>query len=180
MQRPRGYFRPELGKCPNARETRRGTPGARDLTGGKPDAALPGVGTTLHEMKSEFAPLAVDFVRPAFIVGVTGHMDLDPAYRDQIKDDFQRIFKWICDRSERSDDALGAGLALTHTPIVLLSSLAPGADQWIVSTAREVDHRAGLRVLAPLPFIKDQYLEASTFQREGIDEEASRFVAEFP
>jgi hypothetical protein len=129
--------------------------------------------------------MSADFFRPAFVVGVTGHMDLDPAHRDRIKVEIKRIFAWLRaspgkHSTNESNTPLGPGLDLKNTPIILLSSLAPGADQWVVEAAREMD--PPLRALAPLPFLKDQYLEASTFKREGVtkDEAASKFLAEFP
>lgn len=126
--------------------------------------------------------LPADSSTPAFVVGVTGHTDLDPAYRDRIKTGVKRIIRWLGNSSNLHDPALGPGLGLTRTPLILLSSLAPGADQWAVEAAREVNHTAGLRILAPMPFLKDQYLNASSFTRDGatLDEAASRFLAEFP
>lgn len=126
-----------------------------------------------------------DFFKPAFIVGITGHMDLDPAHRDRLKAMVKHIFAWLR-ASPRNHDknegntTLGPGLDLQNTPIILLSSLAPGADQWVVEAALEMD--PPLLVLAPLPFLKDQYLEASTFKADGVikDEAASKFLAEFP
>jgi hypothetical protein len=85
-----------------------------------------------------------DFFKPEFIVGVTGHMDLDPAHRDRVKTEVKRIFAWLRasprkrDKSE-NDTPLGLSLDLKNTPIILLSSLAPGADQWVVEAAREMD-----------------------------------------
>ena len=126
-----------------------------------------------------------DFFKPAFIVGVTGHMDLDPAHRDRVKAEVKRFFAWLRaspgkhDKNE-NNTSLGPSLDLKNTPIILLSSLAPGADQWVTEAALEMD--PPLLVLAPLPFLKDQYLEASTFKRDGVmkDEAASKFLAEFP
>ena len=126
-----------------------------------------------------------DSFKPAFILGITGHMDLDPAHRDRVKAEVIRIFAWLR-ASPRNHDkeggntSLGPGLDLKNTPIILLSSLAPGADQWVVEAALETD--PSLLVLAPLPFLKDQYLEASTFKRNGVtkDEAARTFLAEFP
>ena len=129
--------------------------------------------------------MPADLFKPSFIVGVTGHMDLDPAHRDRVKVEVKRIFAWLRTspgkhHKNESNTPLGPGLALKNTPLILLSSLAPGADQWVVEAAREMD--PPLRVLAPLPFLKDQYLQASTFKRDGVtkDEAASRFLAEFP
>jgi hypothetical protein len=126
-----------------------------------------------------------DAFQPAFIVGVTGHMDLDPTHRERIKADIRRIFTWLRaplrkrDKS-KNDPTLGPGLALKNTPIMLLSCLAPGADQWVVEAAQEID--PNLHVLAPLPFLKDQYLQASTFKRNSVtkDETASAFLEAFP
>jgi len=129
--------------------------------------------------------MPADFFKPAFVVGVTGHMDLDPAHRDRVKVEVKRIFAWLRaspgkHRRNENNTPLGPSLDLKNTPIILLSSLAPGADQWVVEAAREMD--PPLRALAPLPFLKDQYLEASTFKRDGVtkDETASKFLAEFP
>ena len=126
-----------------------------------------------------------DSFKPAFIVGVTGHMDLDSTHRDRVKAEVKHIFIWLRASPRKHDKivvntSLGPGLALKNTPIVLLSSLAPGADQWVVEAAREMD--PPVRALAPLPFLKDQYLKASTFERDGIvkDEAASKFLADFP
>lgn len=121
--------------------------------------------------------------KPAFVVGVTGHMDLDPACRDQINAGVKRLFAWFrLSPTQKQIDQditnLGPGLGLQNTPIILLSSLAPGADQWVVAAAREAD--PSIRVLAPLPFSKDQYLKASTFKRDGVLQSEARFVAEFP
>ena len=125
-----------------------------------------------------------DTCRPAFVVGVTGHMDLDPTWRNRIKTEVKQVFGWLRaspgkHQKNQGVPSLGSGLGLKKTPIILLSSLAPGADQWAAEAAREMD--PPIRVLAPLPFLKDQYLEASTFKRDGNtkDEAASKFLASF-
>ena len=124
-----------------------------------------------------------DSFKPAFIVGVTGHMDLDRAHRDRVEAEVKRIFVWLRasprnrDKNE-NNTSLGPSLDLKNTPIILLSSLAPGADQWVVEAALETDQ--SLLVLAPLPFLKDQYLEASTFKRDGVTKDEVKFLAEFP
>ncbi|MBV9998921.1 MAG: hypothetical protein JO015_07380 [Verrucomicrobia bacterium] len=127
-------------------------------------------------------PPPADVSKPAFIIGVTGHTGLDPADRDRIKAEVKRIIRWVGRPADSHDPALGPGLGLTRTPLILLSSLAPGPGQWAVEAAREANHPAGLRILAPLPFPKDQYLQTSIFTREGAmrDEAAGRFLAEFP
>ncbi|MBV9129975.1 MAG: hypothetical protein JO298_06275, partial [Verrucomicrobia bacterium] len=125
------------------------------------------------------------FFRPPFIVGITGHMDLDPASRDRVKSEVKHFFTWLRASPRKHDDnegnlILGPSLGLENTPIILLSSMAPGADQWVAEAAKEM--KPPLRVLAPLPFLKDQYLEASTFKAGGVckDKAASEFLAQFP
>src|ERR1700757_4080341 len=98
-------------------------------------------------------------------------MDLEPADRDLIKAEVRRIFAWLrvspSKRAKKEENmSLGPGLGLKNTPIILLSSLAPGADQLAVEAAREMD--PPIRPIAALPFLKDQYLEASTFNRNGV------------
>src|ERR1700730_3545385 len=98
-------------------------------------------------------------------------MYLDTAHRDRVKAEVKRFFAWLRaspgkrDKNE-NNTSLGPGLDLKDTPIILLSSLAPGADQWVAEAALEMD--PPLRVLAPLPFFKDQYLETSTFIKNGV------------
>jgi hypothetical protein len=125
------------------------------------------------------------FFKPPFIVGITGHMDLDPASRDRVKSEVKHFFAWLRASPRKHDNnegnlTLGPGLGLENTPIILLSSMAPGADQWVAEAAKEM--KPALRVLAPLPFLEDQYLEASTFKADGVckDEVASEFLAQFP
>ena len=115
---------------------------------------------------------------PAFILGVTGHMDLDPAFRPNVEALVRRTLDWVRSPAKTKDSILGPGLGLVKTPVLLLSSLAPGADQWVAIVAQEM----GVRVLAPLPFLKDQYLRSSTFQKDGrvINGEATRFFTHFP
>src|ERR1700738_2362220 len=112
-----------------------------------------------------------DLFKPAFIVGITGHMDLDPAHRDRVKAEGKQVFAWLRapprDHDKNKGNAsLGPSLDLQNTPIILLSSLAPGADQWVVEVALEMN--PPLLVLAPLPFLKDQYLQASPFKADGV------------
>src|ERR1700745_2583180 len=121
--------------------------------------------------------------KPAFIIGVTGQMDPEPGKSEkEVKKALKRVFDWL--RDSKKDEELGhRGLNLRNTPIILLSSLAPGADQWAVEVAREVakeeKHKAGIHIVAPLPFHKDQYLQASTFMRAGVDEGAKKFLRDF-
>jgi hypothetical protein len=136
-------------------------------------------------MASPRSPALSGVFTPPFVVGVTGHMDIDLTYRDRIRAEVKRVFTWLRaspdDYDEKRDSyALGPGLNLKRTPIVLLSSLAPGADQWVAEVAQEMS--PPIQVLAPLPFLKDQYLEASTFKAGGVtkDDHAIDFLVHFP
>jgi hypothetical protein len=91
------------------------------------------------------------------VLGVTGHRLL--AVEDRPK--LQKCFAAILDRF--AQDYPG-------TPLVLLSSLAPGADQ----LAAEVALAKGCRVLAPLPFPADVYLASTSFQPKEADDERTR------
>lgn len=77
---------------------------------------------------------------PIFI-GVTGHREIRPAEMPGLEKKVSKFFEAI--------RQLCPG-----TPIVVLSSLAEGADQIVARVALE-DHKAGL--IAPLPFPKEEY-----------------------
>jgi hypothetical protein len=141
--------------------------------------------------------------QPAFLIGVTGHMDLDPAQVPLLEERVERLLRFLKstpDAPQRPallkalvqdlapDDAQAAAMCtaalsswggLEHTPIVVLSSLAPGADSLVarvaVKLAREPEFlQGGLSVQAPLPFPHDLYGEASTFVWKGADGKADR------
>src|SRR5207249_12288857 len=65
-------------------------------------------------------------------------------------------------------------------PLLLLWPLSRGAVKLVEEVASKM--APPFHVLAPLPFLRDQYLQASTFKRDGVvkDAAASRFLAEFP
>src|SRR5262245_24926705 len=99
---------------------------------------------------------------PAFLVGVTGHMDLDPTQVPLLEERVQRLFRFLKstpDAPQRAgllerlvqdlapDDgparaaytaALSSWGGLDHTPIVVLSSLAPGADSLVARVALQL------------------------------------------
>jgi hypothetical protein len=114
--------------------------------------------------------------KPAFIIGVTGHMDLDPGQNEKVKAALESVFRWL--QTKKRIKGIGhPGLGLKDTPIILLSSLAPGADQWTAKAAGASPH---MEVLAPLPFFKDQYLQSTSFQRDGVEEHQKKVLADFP
>ncbi|MEY3173474.1 MAG: hypothetical protein RLZZ436_1388 [Planctomycetota bacterium] len=113
------------------------------------------VGMSLQDTASFAVPPRL----PCFIVGVTGHMQLQPQdfsrVREQIRGLFQRLMASSKTASSLPPDAQQSSaecvppLALHATQILLLSSLAPGADQLAAEVALEL----GIRVMAPLPFL---------------------------
>ena len=127
--------------------------------------------------------------RPAFVVGVTGHMDIADSEREAVKARLRRVFQWLrAPRGELFEDVGSSnglelkGLGLEHTPIVVLTSLAPGADSLIAEVAIELGATTRLpdgetpafRVRAPLPFPAEVYREATTFKPAGASPETVR------
>ncbi|MBB5351524.1 hypothetical protein HNR46_001761 [Haloferula luteola] len=67
---------------------------------------------------------------------------------------------------DTGEAACWQGLGMTHSPILILSSLAPGIDTIVVEAALDYAEQhpdAEISILAPLPFPVDVYVEASTF-----------------
>ncbi len=131
--------------------------------------------------------------RPAFVVGISGHMDLPESDLPEIRARLCRIFAWLredpvlADRDEASVpewwprvlrgpvEGKGEvrhrplpGLGLGEARIVLLSSLAPGTD----TLAAEVALDLGWEVRAPLPFPAALYRRSTSFTAPGIPTEA--------
>ena len=136
---------------------------------------------------------------PAFVIGVTGNMDLVPqAAADDpfghIKEPVRKLFRFL--RGAKGSRA-GLEALLVHrdfarglehwrglpaeTPIVVLSSLAPGADTLVAQLALEEEFaNQNFHVQAPLPFPADAYREASTFRPNGAtDEEVQRLQEDY-
>jgi hypothetical protein len=83
------------------------------------------------------------------VFGVAGHRDLHADDRDALRQKLGELF-----RQFKS--------AYPHSPLVLLSSLAEGADQ----LAAEVALENGVLVRAPLPFPQDAFRESTSFSSE--------------
>ena len=83
------------------------------------------------------------------VLGVTGHRDVRqadvPRLRQAVSDIIKQFTRYY-----------------RHTPLVLLSSLAQGADQLCATVALE----KGLQVIAPLPFPAALYLQSSSFDSD--------------
>ena len=105
-----------------------------------------------------------------FVLGVSGRMEIPIEDRARLRESFLRVLTWI--RSKKDDPALGRGLGLGEGPILLLTSLAPGADQLVARWARD----ARCEVKAALPFPADLYRECSTFKR-GDEKDEDRQAA---
>jgi hypothetical protein len=82
--------------------------------------------------------------RLPLVIGVTGHRDL----REQDIPDLKRAVAGIIERI-KGDYLPGAG----RTPIIVLSSLAEGADRLVAEVAME----HGAKLIAPLPMPADEY-----------------------
>ncbi|MCP5020720.1 MAG: hypothetical protein GY930_02990, partial [bacterium] len=145
--------------------------------------------------------------KPAFVIGVSGKMKF-PGYQDNVTDPEKlcpisrsirdRVFgvlDWA--RSESggrldlvsgkfdphggsdSDPSWWKPLGLQETPIVVLSSLAPGVDTLVAEAAMDYAVKKGAQVLvrAPLPFPLDVFPEATTFCPEKDGETAETWRA---
>jgi hypothetical protein len=84
-----------------------------------------------------------EFVEPvSLVVGVTGHRDLVASELPGLSDKIRSLFLEIQER-------------YPHTPLVILTPLAEGADLLVAKVARAM----GLRIVSPLPLPKDLYLQ---------------------
>jgi hypothetical protein len=143
--------------------------------------------------------------RPAFIIGITGNMDPDFSEENFNKDVLRKrlrgLFSFLRGKTDdelkngrdaveallsAKDESPGIGLQINglsqwrgmgpDTPIVLLSSLAPGVDQIAAKEAKAM----GIEVRCPLPYPKHIYATCSTFQslKPGDPERLEVLVAE--
>ncbi|SRR5712692_4600398 len=83
------------------------------------------------------------------VLGVTGHRDVRDTDLPRLRQAVAAIFEAFARRYR-------------HTPLVLLSSLAQGADQLCAAVALE----KGLQVIAPLPFPAALYRQSSSFDND--------------
>lgn len=120
--------------------------------------------TKTSHMPDDNAPT---IARPSvpIVLGVTGHRDLRDGDDSALRTAVAAIL-----REFRN--------AYPHTPIVLLSSLAAGADQLAADVALEVAKEAGtsdqIVVRAPLPMPAPAYRRSTSF---STDEQRDRFDA---
>ncbi len=122
---------------------------------------------------------------PAFVVGITGYMDIPECDQKAVRERLRTVFRWLRDDPNNpSDDAAVhqswwpqlasgesgnksiplPGLGLAGQRIVLLTSLAPGAD----TLAAQIAQEEGIEVRAPLPFPAPLYRESSSFHGTGV------------
>jgi hypothetical protein len=106
------------------------------------------------------------------VLGVTGHRDVRDTDLSRLRQAVAAIFEAFARRYH-------------HTPLVLLSSLAQGADQLCAAVALE----KGLQVVAPLPFPAAVYRQSSSFDNDEArrqldvllqDSRVTSFVAPLP
>ncbi|MCO6455862.1 MAG: hypothetical protein J5I93_11245 [Pirellulaceae bacterium] len=159
--------------------------------------------------------------QPAYLVGVTGHMDLRHEEVEPLKERVRLVFRFLKPPSIRvaGDDwdasdvesehqtrwrahldqllellpatsgrhedqepkrpyelAVECWPRLKHTPVLVLTALAPGADTLVAEVALEPEFRAaGFQVLAALPMPADLYVNSTSFvSADGTDEDNQR------
>lgn len=95
-------------------------------------------------------PLQPDSRAVSIVLGVTGHRDLRT-------EDLPRLRQAVVDMLDTF------ARQSRHTPLVLLSALAQGADQ----LCAEVALQKGLQVIAPLPFPAAVYRQSSSFDNDA-------------
>ena len=100
----------------------------------------------------------MDSERLPITVGVTGHRNLRPEDRDRLRAGVAAIF----DKLRRRHPS---------TPLLVLSSLAEGADRLVAEVALE----QGMPIYAPLPMERAEY-EKDFLQEKGSTEEFSRLL----
>lgn len=96
---------------------------------------------------------------PFFTVGITGHMNLPEGSEAILKEKVREVLRWLKSGRVKGCKEFGEPLGLKETQIVLISPLAPGADQLAVEVALE----EGIPVKCPMPFPAHIYREATTF-----------------
>jgi hypothetical protein len=139
---------------------------------------------------------ALEGFRPAFFLGVTGKIALtgyaDEEGREkeavkELRTRVRHVLDWLVKKKGAMDPGQGrfdegwtpplvpgtdepaewwAAHGLEHTPIVVLSSLAPGADTVVAEAALDYarEHGAAVSVRAPLPFPLEVYRRSSSFR----------------
>jgi hypothetical protein len=115
---------------------------------------------------------------PAFMVGVLVDEQLDDQdLNNGFLDRLRLVFQWLRDSGAREvyrQAGLGPpdapevrGLGLQRTPILVLTTLAPGASQSVADRvaawAANHAHTAGLRVVPVLPYFPDLYVQSAVF-----------------
>lgn len=138
--------------------------------------------------------------KAAFTVGVIGNMDIGGTREQReelvgkVKSALRFLMEGKAPAAEGKGDACGfradlpaeyaAGLeewtGIGKTPLVVMSSLAPGADTIGALAALELaDDGLPVRLRCPLPFPKEIYRSASTFRQGGRDE-FDEIIGELP
>lgn len=129
-----------------------------------------------------------------FIAGVTGHIKMRPGDEATVKREVKALLRVLllreADFSKLPEKPTlepreCLRLGLERTPVVVMSSLAPGADTWVAEAALELEAEglfpavppgegkpgrekvpARVSVVAPLPFDEDIFERCSSFSTE--------------
>src|SRR5512144_1147681 len=86
------------------------------------------------------APMIEDRMAVPLIIGVTSHRNIPAGEAESIRQCVREFFARL--RHE-----------FPELPLIVLSSLAEGGDQWVAEEAIA----AGIRLVAPLPLVRAQY-----------------------
>jgi hypothetical protein len=113
------------------------------------------IGTMRADTRSENATIPI-------VLGIVGHRQIRGEDEARLGKTLKGIFTKYLD-------------SYLHTPLVVLSALAEGADQLAakvaLALAEEDQYRGRISVLAPLPFASVVYAESSSF---SLDKEAAK------
>ncbi len=126
---------------------------------------------------------------PPLVIGVSGRMEFaDATVRQQVKDAVAKFLWRFVEADPSTPHVHPDWEPMPHTPIAVLSSLAPGADWLLAEVVDELDLRYqgltgenkkrpwGFKLFAPLPFPAEQYAKASTYtgERGKADQQAAK------
>ncbi len=98
------------------------------------------------------APLDIDRVKAALVIGVTGHRDLRDEDREPLKNSVRDVLMELRQQ-------------YPSTPFILLSPLADGADRLVAEVALLPE--IGARLVVPLPMPKEMY--EADFDSDSLD-----------
>src|SRR5438105_1516767 len=101
--------------------------------------------------------------RVPLVIGITGHRIYRPADEEYLRGALKQIYHELHQYCP-------------HTPLLVLSSLAQGADQLAVMVALEMREQQNLdiSVRAPLPLHARVFAESSSFDQSAVGQQAAK------